>query len=461
MIYVPMPHQPIARRWLDEHDYAMLWMGCGLGKTVVVLDKIADLIADGSKGVLITAPLRVAKITWPAQVERWDHTRWLRIVNLTTKEGERAWEEGSADIYITNPERLPSIERTVKGKTTRTPGHAERFLRRKHVPVDTLVVDEISVFKNAASRRANSLRAYNHHFKRRWGLTGTPIPNSYLDVFAQTRLIDDGERFGRSFTQFRERYFESDYMGFKYTLRPGAKEIINDKLKDLALILRSSDYLTIPDTRVEDIEVTLCPAAERAYRTLEKEYLLQLERGEIVALNAAALTNKLLQLAGGVVYDADKNVHEIHDTKLVALEKLLKIHKDEPVLVLTAFIHEIDRVLKRLPGAVQFHEKHLGDWGKGRIKVMVANPGQMSHGIDGMQDGGRIIVWLTPTYDPQKYHQTNARLARTGQDMETLVYRIVVKGGIDEAVVETLRDKEETQNGAMLALKNLQRLKKP
>jgi hypothetical protein len=131
------------------------------------------------------------------------------------------------------------------------------------------------------------------------------------------------------------------------------------------------------------------------------------------------------------------------------------------VLVLTAFIHEIDRVLKRLPGAVQFHEKHLGDWGKGRIKVMVANPGQMSHGIDGMQNGGRIIVWLTPTYDPQKYHQTNARLARTGQGMETIVYRIVVKGGIDEAVVETLRDKEETQNSAMLALKNLQRLKKP
>jgi SNF2 family DNA or RNA helicase len=459
MIYVPMRQQVLMKTWLDKHPLAMLWVGCGLGKTAVVLDRIADTIAEGSRGALVVAPLRVAKITWPAQAEQWEHSSWLRVVNLSTKEGAQAWEEGSADIYLTNYERLPSIERVVKGRTRVSAGHAERFLRRKKVPVDTLIVDEISLARNHASKRINALRAYNHHFKRRWGLTGTPIPNSYLDVFAQTRLIDGGERFGRHFTHFRSRYFESDYMGFNYTLRPGAKEEIDEKLKDLVLVLMSKDYLDIPDTRVIDEEIVLPPEGMTAYRTLEKDLLLKLERGEIVALSAASLTNKLIQLTTGVVYDEDRGVHETHDAKVKALDKIIARHKKEPVLVMTAFIHERERLLKRIPGSVAFHEDRIPDWKKGHIKVMVANPGQMSHGIDGLQAGGRIIVWVSPTYSQEKYLQTNARLARTGQGEETLVYRIIAKDTIDEAVMEALRTKEDSQNSAFLALKNLQRLK--
>ncbi len=812
MKFDPMPQQVLMEDWLDTHPLAMLWVGCGLGKTAVVLKQIAKLILDGAaKGALVVAPLRVAKITWPAQCERWDHSSWLRIVNLNTPEGVKAWNDGSADIYVTHYDMLATVQRKIKGKAIAYPGHVAKFLKRKTIPADILVVDECfpagtmvdtptgrvvieslkkgdcilnvlgedsvvqthknevheaalirtsdgrsiisstthkfftkrgwvaasetkstdcilsreatlrlvqrgvcdflketesavlreilcgeisdsgeentsnpevplvrkrfhpkgfspekvlrqimlgemeaihipaeakpredqgtysstsclalrrecgsrsreetdygnvpdeksrvrreteshpekdrpqsnisrgewktdassseaalrhsrpgvdarvcgedigemgervpfqlqdrhrepcnenrdrsrrgqslissrttkrreeklevgfvrvdsveilqqgdprldqfrdsdgriyfyditaaqhpsyavegllvhncSFAKNPSSKRINALRLHSHHFKYRWGLTGTPIPNSYLDVFAQTRLIDDGERFGRGFEAFRSRYFESDYMGFKYTLRPGAKEQIDEKLKDLALVLRSSDFLKIPDTQVIDEEVALPPAARSAYQKLEKDLLLQLERGEIVALNAASLVAKLMQITTGVVYDAERGVHEIHEAKITALAAIRKRHKSEPILVLTAYQHEQDRLLRAMPDAVKFHEDRIPDWQKGKIKLFVANPGQMSHGIDGLQDGGRIVAWMTPTFSQEKTIQTNARLARTGQGEETIVYRIIAKGTVDEAVMEVLRDKEENQNGAFEALKNLQRLK--
>jgi SNF2 family DNA or RNA helicase len=460
MKFAPMTQQVLMEDWLDTHPLAMLWVGCGLGKTAVVLQQIAKLILDGAaRGALVVAPLRVAKITWPAQCDRWDHSSWLRIVNLNTPEGVAAWADGTADIYVTHYDVLATVQRRVKGKVIAYPGHVAKFLKRKTVPADILVVDEISMAKNHSSKRINALRLHSHHFKYRWGLTGTPIPNSYLDVFAQTRLIDDGERFGRGFEAFRSRYFESDYMGFKYTLRPGAKDQIDEKLKDLALVLRSSDYLDIPDTQIIDEEVALPPAARSAYQKLEKDLLLQLERGEIVALNAASLVAKLMQITTGIVYDAERGVHEIHEAKITALAAIRKRHKGEPILVLTAYQHEQERLLRAMPDAVKFHEDRIPDWQKGKIKLFVANPGQMSHGIDGLQDGGRIVAWMTPTFSQEKTIQTNARLARTGQGEETIVYRIIAKGTVDEAVMEVLRDKEENQNGAFEALKNLQRLR--
>jgi hypothetical protein len=205
--------------------------------------------------------------------------------------------------------------------------------------------------------------------------------------------------------------------------------------------------------------VTLPPAARSAYQQLEKDLLLQLERGEIVALNAASLVAKLMQITTGVVYDAERVIHEIHDAKITALAAIRKRHKGEPILLLTAYQHEQERLLRAMPDAVKFHEDRIPDWQKGKIKLFVANPGQMSHGIDGLQDGGRIAVWMTPTFSQEKYLQTNARLARTGQGEETIVYRLIAKGTVDEAVMEVLRDKEENQNGAFEALKNLQRLK--
>ena len=479
-------------RHLSDNGNACLFASPGLGKTVVTLTAISELILDGAaKGALIVAPLRVCAITWPAQTAKWDHTRWMRVANLRTAAGQQAWDDGSADLYLINSEQLPTITRNVKCRSCKgheegcdrchmgteelvTPGFVDRFIKgRRTLPVDILVIDELSLAKNHSSKRFNALRPYLHDiakvdgkkdftspFRRRWGLTGTPAPNSYLDLFAQARLIDGGKRLGSAFTAFQRRYFESDYMGYKFTIRHGAKETIDEKLADLALVMLGEDYLDLPTCNTEDIEVELPAASMKHYKTLEKELLVELETGEITALSAAALTTKLLQLTAGCVFDADKNVHMVHDAKIDALRKIRKAHPKEPLLVLTSYTHERQRVLEAFPEAKQFHEKDLGDWQKGRIPMWVTDARSISHGIDGIQLAGRIAVWMTPTYSWETYTQTNARIVRTGQSSQTIVYRILAKGTIDPAVAEVLRMKEEGHSGLMAALKALQALKK-
>ena len=464
----------------------------GLGKTVVTLTAISELILDGAaKGALIVAPIRVCAITWPAQTAKWAHTNWMRVANMRTPEGQQAWEDGTADIYLINSEQLPTVTRSVRCKICKgndegcdnchrgsseqkTLGFVDRFIKgRRTLPVDILVIDELSLAKNHASKRFNALRPYLHDiekvdgkknftspFRRRWGLTGTPAPNSYLDLFAQVRLIDGGKRLGTAFTAYQRRYFESDYMGFKWTIREGAKEQIDGKLADLALVMLGEDYLDLPTCNTEDIEVDLPGEAMKAYKTLEKELLVELETGEITALSAAALTTKLLQLTAGCVFDADRNTHLVHDAKIDVLRKIRKTHLKEPLLVLTSYTHERRRILEAFPEARQFHEKDLGEWQKGKIPMWVTDARSISHGIDGIQLAGRIAVWMTPTYSWETYTQTNARIVRTGQSHETIVYRILAKGTIDPAVAEVLRMKQEGHTGLMSAIKALQLLKK-
>ena len=448
MKFVPFHYQPRMIEHVRERTESALFCSPSMGKTVVILDVISDWLLNGhSKGVLIVAPIRVCSITWPNQIRQWDHSSWMRVAHLRTKEGLQAWKNGSADVYLINPEQLQKL--------------VPLMFTKKNIPADTIIIDELSQAKNPTSKRFNALRTYLPLFKRRCGLTGTPVPNNYLDLFAQIRMLDDGKRLGKSFHQYRQQHFESDYMGFKFTIRPGSKEIIDQKISDLALVMLGDDYLDIPTCSTEDIEVALPAEAKAAYKTLEKELLLELEKSDVVALSAAALANKLLQMTSGAVYAEDKSVvHEIHTAKIDALKKLRKKHGNEPMLVLVGYKHESARVLKAISGSRMFDEKDLGEWQRGEIHTWVADPRSLSHGIDGIQKGGRIAVWVTQPWSSEIVIQTNARLVRTGQSSETLIYRLLCSGTIDDAVVEALREKSDTQSGMFKALKALQNMVK-
>jgi superfamily II DNA or RNA helicase len=446
--FQPFPYQlPMVDHLLDN-DRAALFVSPGKGKTVVTLTALDALATLGNfKAALIVAPLRVCSITWPAQVERWAHTRWMRVAHLRTAAGLKAWHEQAADIYLINSELLPS----------RLP---LMFPKRKgfDIPVDTLVIDELSLAKNPQSKRFKALHKHLAAIERRWGLTGTPIPNNYLDLFMQIKMLDDGSRLGRTFTQYRDAFFyPADYMGYTYKLVTGSKEAIDAKLADLALVLIGEES-DLPASSVVDVAAVMPPEARKQYKTLEKEMLAEIAEGEITAPSAGVLVNKLLQLTSGAVYDEDRNVLPVHTAKISILKAVIARHEGEPVLVLCAFKHESARVIAAVRGSKIFDEADLDDWKAGKIPVWVADARSLSHGIDGLQVSCRIAIWVSLTYSHETYVQTNARLIRTGQTAETLIYRIICSGTIDDAVAEALRDKSDTQSGMLLAVRALQRM---
>jgi hypothetical protein len=371
----------------------------------------------------------------------------MRVANLRTAEGLQAWLDGTADIYLINSELLPN----------RLP---LMFPRKKTFvcPVDTLVIDELSLAKNPQSKRFKALHKHLGAIPRRWGLTGTPIPNNYLDLWMQVRMLDDGKRLGKTFSSYKDEWFyPADYMGYTFKLITGAKEQIDRRLSDLALVM-VGDPNDLPSSSIIDIPAALPPAARKQYKTLEKEMMAEIADGEITAPSAGVLVNKLLQVTSGAVYDEDRNVLPVHTAKLDALRGLLDKHKGEPVLILTAFKHESARILAAIPKARMFDELFLRDWQDGRIPVWVADPRSLSHGIDGLQKSCRIAIWCSLTYSHETYVQTNARLIRTGQTAETIIYRILAPGTIDDAVAEALRDKSDTQTGMLHAVRALQRM---
>lgn len=448
--FTPFSYQPAMVDHLLDHERAALFVSPGKGKTVVTLTALDALATIGRfKAALIVAPLRVCSITWPVQVARWSHTSWMRVANLRTPEGLEAWLDGTADIYLINSELLPN----------RLP---IMFPKRKSFicPVDTLVIDELSLAKNHASKRFKALHKCLAAIPRRWGLTGTPIPNDYLDLFMQCKMLDDGERLGKTFSEYKDRWFyPADYMGYSYKLVKGAKEEIDRRVESLALVIMG-DGSDLPASSIIDVAVTLPNDAKNQYRTLEKEMLADIADGEVTAPSAATLCNKLLQLTSGAVYDEDRKVLPVHDAKLDALRGLLAKHANEPVLVLCAFKHESARILAACPQARMFDEREMAEWQRGEIPVWVADPRSLSHGIDGLQKSCRIAIWTSLTYSHETYVQTNARLIRTGQTAETIIYRIIAPGTIDDAVAEALRDKSDTQSGMMHAVKALQQMRK-
>jgi len=477
MNFTPKIYQPKMIDWILEHPACGMFAGMGLGKTVCSLEVIDQLLTSGQcKGVLVIAPIRVAAISWVDQLAKWDHSKWMKVAMLRTPEGLQAWHDGSAHIYLCNPEQMASYDITRKGKTTRRIGLAEKMFKGKQsIPVDIFVWDELSLAKGHGTKSVNAIRPYlKKFFTRRIGLTGTPIPKDYMDLFAQVRLLDDGERLGVSFTQFRDRWFtKKDWLGYAYELKPGAKAEIDAKIADLALVMLSEDYLDVPKTFTEDINVDLPTEARKHYKTLEKELLLLLKRkdfireldiktehgeAEIEAITASTLYGKLRQIVGGAVYDGDRDGHVLHTAKIDALVKLRKKLGKDPLLIICNYRHEYARILAAIPGAEMFDEKRIPDWQAGKVDSWVCNPASMAFGIDGLQQGGRHICWFTLPDSNEQYLQTNARIARTGQDFETYVWRILATGTVDDAVVERLRNKDETQSDFLRTLKFLQRL---
>lgn len=433
MNFEPLPHQKLMRAHLQTNPTGPKGLLCGMGlsKSAACLSVINDEFLDGEDSTtLIVAPLRVARLTWPNEIRKWDQFRWMKPEILT---GQRP--SGKSAIYCINYERMQKLKDL-------------SFCKR-------VIFDELTKCKNPKSERANHIRKlFKGH--QRWGLTGTPRPNSLLDLFAQVRLLDDGQRLGVSYTHFQAAYFTPvDHMEYNWVPKPGAEQRIYERIHDLCLTLRTSDYTDTADTIVEDVEVALSKDAHEFYRKLERELVVATENmGDVVAINAAALVNKLRQVTAGTVYDENRGVIEVHSGKINALRRLLA-DADGSVLIATNFIHERERICRALGPQAVDASKFKGDiettWNSGKIKWLVADPRTLGHGLN-MQEGGRTIVWFSPTYSREDYDQLNARLARRGQKQIPLVYRIISPGTIDDAVLEALREKGEGQSTMLRVL---------
>jgi len=457
MIFTPEPYQTQMEMHLLEREIAALFVGMGLGKTVASLNVIKELILEcgGSKGALVVAPVNVNLLVWPQEVEKWDHLSWLKVMHMRDKEAQRAWFAGKPYIYLISWDSLQWMAEHILSKTSRS-----------KCPVETVIYDELSRAKSHKSKRVRAHSRYRFLFDRHYGLTGTPTPNGYMDLFAQMRLLDGGTALGKSFTHFRKRFFQQDdYMGYKFSLKPGAKEEIEELITPYTLTLLSEDYLDIPPTDVEDCYVTLPVTARAFYDKLEKDMLAKIRDKEVDAATAAVLVNKLLQVTSGMVYNSDGEEVKIHNAKLVELNRLVKLHRGEPLLVVTMYNHERQRILDLFPNAVLFkgdghHKKQLeAAWNRKEVPIIVSDPRSIGHGLN-LQDGGRIIIWVSHTYSSEQMDQTNSRLARKGQKHRTLIYRIIANNTADEAVLAVQGAKVAGQKGLFAALKNIEILHK-
>ena len=435
MKFIPEAYQQKMTQFMVDHEQAAVFAGLGLGKTSATLAALNILFADGAiRAALIVAPLRVARLTWPNEIRKWDQFRWMKFEILRGQV-----PTGKSQIYLINYEQLPNLE-------------SLDFC-------DVVVFDELTRAKNPKSKRIRTVSKLLKH-QRRIGLTGTPRPNSLLDIFAPIRLLDSGQRLGVSYSAFKHAFFyPTDYMEYNWEPKKDAEEKIYSRIADLTITLRSSDYLDIPDTVIEDVEVTLPNPVRAEYDKLEKHLLLSMAEGDVVAASAAVLVNKLLQFTGGTAYTERRNVVIFHGEKIAALKKLL-IQLDENVLVACNYIHERERICRELDAtnASLFDGDIEEAWNSGKIRCLVADPRSLGHGLN-LQRGGRAIIWFSPTWSREYYDQFNARVARKGQELPPLIYRLVCPGTIDDAVIETLREKEAGQSNMLSVLHNLQQLR--
>jgi SNF2 family DNA or RNA helicase len=424
------------------------FVGMGIGKTATTLYALNELLHDlAVRAALVVAPLRVVNLTWPNEVEKWEQFRWMRVANLRTEEGKQAFIAGTAQLYLINYESLHVVGELLKK-------------RKGKLPYDVEVWDETTKAKSHSSKRINAFRKLPRA-PRRWGLTGTPAPNSLMDLFAQIRLLDDGAALGTAFTRFQQHYFDSDYMGWKWTPKGFAKDAINKAIAHLTVTLSSEDWLDIPDVHIEDVEVSLPDPA--SYRQFERDLLIEIEGQTVTAANAAVLLGKLQQFTSGALYMEDKSTVHLHDAKLDALEKIVK-KTDGPVLVAVNFQSEQDRLRARFPKAKFFADAKtateqqalLAAWNAGKVPMLVAHPASVGHGLN-LQHGGNTLVWMTLTFSRENYEQMIARLARRGQENVTTVYRLVCPGTVDDVVVEALREKKETERSLLDSLKLLEK----
>ena len=422
----------------------------GLGKSSITLTALRALQRDylDVGKILVIAPKSVALNTWTAESAKWDHTADTRVALILGTEAQRLRAlESEADLYVTNRDNVVWLVSQYV--------NIERRKLRKAWPFDCVVLDESTSFKNYQAKRFKALSLVRPYIRRLIELTGTPAPNGLMDLWSQIGLLDQGERLGRHITEYRDTYFKpgahNGAVVYEYVPRRGAKEKIAAKISDIVLTMQVADYLTMPD--VIDGGMSLELENMSGYRDFEKDCVATVDGSLITAVTAVSLTNKLLQFASGAVYDDDHAWHEVDTTKLEALTDLLE-QTDEPVLVYYNYKHELARIQDVRPDAVSFHGEPdiLERWNAGRVRVMCAHPASVAFGLN-MQAGGHIIVWYSPTWNLELYQQANARLVRQGQGKPVVIYHLVCKGTMDEAVMAALDSKDDLQTTVKQYLK--------
>lgn len=444
MQYKPHRYQEFAKEHIIRHAVAALFLDMGLGKTVVTLTAIRELMYERFEvsKVLVVAPLRVARDTWPAEIRKWDHLAGLTYAVAVGTQAERlAALRSKADIHIINRENVTWL------------------VEESGLPFDydMVVIDELSSFKSYRAKRFKSLLSVRRTVKRIVGLTGTPSSNGLMDLWAQFRLLDLGERLGRYISRYRERYFLPDKRNaqvvFTYKLKPGAEEQIYNAISDITISMKAEDYLDLPPCIHNVVKVALSDREREVYEQFRKEMVISLGGEEIDAMNAAALSNKLLQMANGAVYDDRHTGHQIHDRKLDALEDLIEAANGRPVMVCYWFRHDLERIRGRFPTVRELKTaKDIEDWNAGKIPVVLVHPALAGHGLN-LQYGGCILVWYGLTWSLELYQQTNKRLHRQGQRDTVVIHHIVADGTIDELVLAALHRKDKTQAALIAAVK--------
>lgn len=449
--FIPHPYQQDCINAVIERPGVALWLEMGLGKTVVTLTAIATLLQLGEVSkVLIVAPKKVAEATWQDEIKKWEHLQWLRTSTVlgTAQQRERALLK-RADIYITNRDSIVWL--------------ATRYGRRW--PFDMVVLDEASSFKHHSTQRFKALRRVRPFIHRVVELTGTPAPKDYMDLWAQVYLLDQGQRLGQRFTQYRDNYFQPDKRNgmqvYSWRPRKGAEEVIQAKLADIAISIQAADHLHLPDKIIEDIPVVFPDKDWQTYQEMQTAKLLEVDSETITAMQAATLTGKLLQLCNGAMYDAEKQVHQLNHCKLDAFLELIDALDGQKALVFYGF--DFDRELlqselktreKGLRFAVLAGREEADAWNRGELDVLLAQPASCAYGLN-LQAGGHHLIWYSLPWNLELYEQGNARLYRQGQQHPVIIHRLLVKNGADELVARALESKSACQQGLIQGIKAL------
>ena len=442
MKYNPHNYQAYSTDFIINHKAAGLFLEQGLGKTVITLTAIWILLYDyfDATKVLVIAPLRVARDTWSRECEKWEHLRGLSISKVLGSERERKMAlYQKADIYVINRENV------------------EWLIKNKDWDFDTVIIDELSSFKSPSSKRFRALKKVRHKIKRIVGLTGTPAPNGLLDIWSQIYLLDGGERLGRTYSGYRSRYFHPQkYVNggipTDYQINEDAEEKIYEKISDICISMKALEYLKMPECIFNKVPIELDEKEMKLYRQLERDLLLPLDDSEVDAVNAAVLSNKLLQMAGGAVYDEFGDVKTIHDKKLDALEDLIEAANGKPVLVYYGFKHERDRIKNRFDVGEINTSEDIAKWNRGEMQIALCHPASTGHGLN-LQDGGCTIIWFSMTWSLELYQQANARLWRQGQKQTVVIHHIIAKNTIDERVMVALENKDTSQAALIEAVR--------
>jgi SNF2 family DNA or RNA helicase len=443
MQYNPHEYQTYATNFILEHPVAAVLLEMGLGKSVITLTAIYELMLNRFEvqKVLVIAPLRVARDTWPAEIEKWEHLEGLTYSVAIGMEAERlAALRCPAHLYLINRENV------------------DWLITKSGIPFDfdMVVIDELSSFKSHAAKRFKSLLKVRPMVKRMVGLTGTPSSNGLMDLWAEFRILDMGQRLGRYITHYRNNFFVPDkrnqQMVFSYKPRPGAEDAIYRLISDITISMKSADFLKMPECIINEVPVALSEKEWSVYQALKEDMVVDLKDEEIDAVNAAALSGKLLQMANGAVYNEEKEVIHIHDRKLDALEDLIEGANGKPVLVAYWYNHDLQRIKERFSVREIKTSQDIKDWNNGNIPVAVIHPASAGHGLN-IQFGGSTIIWFGLTWSLELYQQTNARLWRQGQKSTVVIHHIIAKDTIDEDVMKALRKKEKIQSALIDSVK--------